>query len=125
MQEKISILIIDDNKLFTEAFQGLLEHDGHAVFCCHNGSDAIALSKKENFDLILIDYHMPGMKGDVVCRLLRHHHPDVFIIGCSSEHQDKAFLNAGADTFISKDQLVQDLALLMQSQCGENTHEHL
>ena len=65
--------------------------------------------------MILTDYHMPGMKGDVVCRLLRHHDPDVFIIGCSSDHQDKAFFNAGADIFIRKDQLVQNLALLMQS----------
>jgi DNA-binding response OmpR family regulator len=125
MRVKKSILIVDDDELLTGAIQVLLEADGHVVFYCHNGSDAIELSKKQNFDVILIDYHMPGMKGDVVCRLLRHHHPDVFIIGCSSEHQDKAFLNAGADTFIEKDHLVQNLALLMQSQVGENSHEHL
>ena len=65
--------------------------------------------------MILAVYHMPGMKGDVVCRLLRHHHPEVFIIGCSSEHQEKAFLSGGADIFIRKDQLVQNLSLLLQS----------
>lgn len=125
MRVKKSILIVDDDELLTEAFQGLLEHDGHVVFCCHNGSDAIELSQKQNFDVILIDYHMPGMKGDVVCRLLRHRHPDAFIIGCSSEHQDRAFLNAGADTFIRKNQLGQNLALLMQSHNVENSDKIL
>jgi CheY-like chemotaxis protein len=115
MQAKKSVLIVDDDALLTGAIQGLLEKNGYAVFCCYNGSDAIELSKKRSFDIILTDYHMPGMRGDVVCRLLRHHHPDVFIIGCSSDQRDNAFLNAGADTFIRKDQLVQNLAHLMQS----------
>ncbi len=115
MKIKKSILIVDDNELLTGAIQGLLEEDGHVVSCCHSGSEAIALSKEQNFDVILTDYHMPGMKGDVICRLLRHRYPDVFIIGCSSEYQEKAFLSAGADIFIKKDLLVQNLALLMKS----------
>jgi CheY-like chemotaxis protein len=115
MRVKKTILIVDDDALFSEAVQCLLEEEGHAVSYCQNGPDAVQLSKRQKFDVILTDYHMPGMKGDVVCRLLRHHHPDIFIIGCSSEHHDKAFLNAGADTFIRKDHLVQNLAFLMQS----------
>jgi CheY-like chemotaxis protein len=115
MRVKKSILIVDDDELLTGAFQSLLEEDGHVVFCCHNGSDALELAKEQNFDVIITDYHMPGMKGDAVCRLLRHNHPDAFIIGCSSEYRDKAFLNAGADTFIMKDQLMMHINLLMQS----------
>jgi two-component system, OmpR family, response regulator VicR len=113
---KKSILIVDDNELLTDALQSLLEDDGHTVICCHNGLDAIELSKKHNFEVILTDYRMPDMKGDVVCKLLRYHQPDVFIIGCSSDDRDKDFLSAGADIFIRKDQLVQDLPLLMQSE---------
>ncbi|HUL00633.1 MAG TPA: response regulator [Nitrospirota bacterium] len=116
MQIKRSILIVDDNKLLTDALQILLEDDGHTVICCHNGLDAIELSKKQNFDVVLTDYRMTDMKGDVVCKLLRFHRPDVFLIGCSTDNQDKDFLRAGADIFIRKDQLVQDLPLLMQSE---------
>ena len=115
MRVKKSILIVDDDEFLTGAMQGLLEGDGHVVVCCHNGSDALEHSKKQSFDVIITDYHMPGMKGDVVCRLLRQYHPDVFIIGCSSEHQDKAFLSAGADTFILKNRLIQNIGLLMQN----------
>jgi len=40
---------------------------------------------------MLTDYRMPDMKGDVVCKLLRGHQADVFIIGCSSDNRDKDF----------------------------------
>lgn len=116
---KKKILIVDDNELLTGAIQSLLEDDGHSVICRHNGLDAIELSKKRYFDVILTDYRMPNMKGDLVCKLLRDHQPDVYIIGCSSDNRDKEFLSAGADFFIRKDRLIQDLPLLMQS---ETTH---
>jgi two-component system, OmpR family, response regulator VicR len=114
MQTKKTILIVDDDELITGAIQSMLEQDGHTVFCCHNGFDAVELSKKQDFNVILTDYHMPVMRGDTVCRLIRQHNPDVFIIGCSSDQRDKAFLSAGADIFITKDQLVENLAILTQ-----------
>jgi CheY-like chemotaxis protein len=114
-----SILIVDDNELLSDALQSLLEDDGHTVSCCHNGLDAIEILKEQNFEVILTDYRMPDMKGDVVCKLLREYQHDVFIIGCSSDNRDKDFLSAGADIFIRKDQLVQDLPRLMRS---ETTH---
>jgi two-component system, OmpR family, response regulator VicR len=110
-----SILIVDDDELLAGVFQGLLKEDGHDVFCCHNGSDALELANKQSFDVIITDYNMPGIKGDELCRLLRHYHPDIFIVGCSSECQDKAFISAGADTFILKNRLIQNITLLMQS----------
>jgi CheY-like chemotaxis protein len=115
MRVKKTILIVDDDELLAGAIQSLLEEDGHVVFRCLNGPDAIALAKEQSFDVILIDYHMPGMKGDAVCRLLRRLHPDVFIIGCSGEYQDQAFLSAGANTFIKKELLIENLAPLIQN----------
>jgi two-component system, OmpR family, response regulator VicR len=116
---KKSILIVDDNKLLADALQSLLEDDGHPVICSHNGLDAIELSKKQKFDVILTDYRMPDMKGDIVCKILRYHQPNAFIIGCSCDDRNKDFLSAGADIFIRKDQLVQDLPPLLQ---GVTTH---
>lgn len=116
MRNKKTFLIVDDDVLLTGAIQGLLEEAGHAVLCCHDGIEAINLAEGKNFDVILIDYHMPNIKGDAVCRLLRQNYPTAFIIGSSSEYQDEAFLNSGADTFIKKDQIVKNPSLLMQSQ---------
>lgn len=110
MQIKKTILVVDDDKLVGEAIKRLLENDGHAVSCCYSGTDAIKLSEERYYDVILTDYYMPGMNGDEVSRLLRHHSPDVYIIGCSSDGERKRdFLNAGANVFILKEELVQNL----------------
>ncbi len=114
MKIKKTVLVVDDDKLVSGAIKRLLEDAGHVVSCCHNGMDAIEVSAKQNYDVILTDYYMPGMNGDEVCRLLRHQNPDVYIIGCSSDAERKRdFLNAGANEFILKEELVQNLVHLI------------
>ncbi len=110
MKIKKTVLVVDDDKLVSGAIKRLLEDAGHVVSCCYNGMDAIEVSAKQNYDVILTDYYMPGMNGDEVCRLLRHQNPDVYIIGCSSDaERNRDFLNAGANEFILKEELVQNL----------------
>lgn len=108
MQNKKSILIVDDDQLFSKAIQGLLEGYGYAVLCCHNGLDAIKLSKERSFDMILTDYHMPGMTGDLVCRSIREERPDAYIVGFSTASKNRAFISAGATMSITKDDLIQN-----------------
>ena len=116
MRIKKTILIVDDDKLISGALKRFLEGSGHIVSCCYNGMDAIEVSKERNYDVILTDYYMPGINGDEVCRLLRQHNPDVYIIGCSSDAERKQdFLNAGANVFLNKEELVQDLVHLISS----------
>jgi len=112
VQNSKSILIVDDDRMLFEAIQGLLEEYGHAVSCCDNGLDAVKLSREREFDMILTDYNMPGLKGDTVCRLIRHHRPDAYIVGFSIESKQRDFINAGANRFIYKDELLQNLSLL-------------
>ncbi len=114
MQNKKSILIVDDDKFLSGALQGLLEEHGHAVSCSYRGLDAIKLSKERTFDMILVDYHMPEMNGDLICSLLRRDHPNSYIVGFSSECKDRAFIDAGADKFIHKADLAQNISLLNQ-----------
>lgn len=114
LQNKKTILIVDDDKLLSGAIQGLLEEYGHIALCCEHGLDAIELSQERDFDLILIDYNMPGIKGDMVCRVIRYYRPDGYIVGFSSESKDRDFINAGANTFIYKGELVENLSLLHQ-----------
>ena len=113
-KNKKSILIVDDDIVLSRTIQLLLEEYGHVVSCCHNSFDAITLSMQSPFDLILIDYNMPELKGDLVCEFIREYQPDGYIVGLSSEFKKKAFLNAGANKFIHKGDLIDNITFLNQ-----------
>jgi len=114
MRNKKSILIVDDDKMLSGAIKSWMEEYGHAVACSDNGLDAINLSKERDFDMILIDYNMPRLKGDMVCRLIRYHRPDGYIVGFSSEAKDREFIIAGANKFIYKGEFTRNFYLLHQ-----------
>jgi PAS domain S-box-containing protein len=48
-----------------------LESGGHQVTITENGQEALAACTKNNFDLIILDYHMPVMDGCEAARLIR------------------------------------------------------
>jgi CheY-like chemotaxis protein len=103
------VLVIDDNQVMRDALRMILEDEGLTVNSCASGRHALDLTKEKRFGIYLIDYHMPEMNGDAVTAELRNLHPDSFIIGFSLEHKEQAFLAAGADKFIIKDQLDKEL----------------
>jgi CheY-like chemotaxis protein len=113
MRNKKTILVVDDNKLLSETIQRYFEEYGHTVSSCQSGSDALKLLKERTFDLIFTDYNMPKMNGAALCKILRRDYPLALIVGFSSEHRKNDFLDAGADAFVLKDGLFQDLDLLL------------
>ncbi len=97
----------------------LLEFEDFVVECCHDGKSGLELAKKKLFDVILIDYHMPELKGDETTRLLRNICPAVFIIGMSLEEKGQAFRQAGANAFINKNQIIQKLLFEIKNRLSQ------
>ena len=63
----IRVLVVDDNEMSCEILADMLRYFGLDVRVVHNGSAAIAALVAENenpFDLVLMDWKMPGMNGD-------------------------------------------------------------
>ncbi|WP_196139733.1 EAL domain-containing protein [Aliikangiella sp. G2MR2-5] len=62
---EISILIVDDSRAICEAIREILRQFGVVnIEVCHNGVDALeVIREKPDFDLIILDLHMPGMDG--------------------------------------------------------------
>jgi putative nucleotidyltransferase with HDIG domain len=75
-----TILIIDDDPMLLTATSRLLGREGHRVFVAENGQAGIALCRQERFQLILLDYYMPGMTGEEVVKEVRSFDKDVRII---------------------------------------------
>jgi DNA-binding NtrC family response regulator len=57
------ILIIDDDEGLVHFLSRYFKRKGYEVTCCLKGADALEEIRKTDFDLILLDYKMPGMNG--------------------------------------------------------------
>ncbi len=112
---KDSVLIVDDNQLTRETLKTLVENSGLTVDTCEDGKSAIGMARECRHSVFLVDYRMPKMTGDLVTAQLRALWPDVFIIGFSLEDKERVFLEAGANVFVNKANLHNDLIRVIQN----------
>jgi PAS domain S-box-containing protein len=59
----LKILVVDDVAQNVELLASLMEPSGHAVTTCTDAASAIMLAAGREFDVILMDLHMPGVSG--------------------------------------------------------------
>lgn len=78
------ILCVDDEAVGLSVRKMLLESRGYRVFTAENGPDALVLFSSEDLDLVILDYLMPGMHGDVVAQRMKDLRPDLPIIMLSA-----------------------------------------
>ena len=57
------ILIIEDDPTLQEAYSFILTARGHDVASAYDGNQGLLLDKKQSYDIILLDVHMPVMDG--------------------------------------------------------------
>ena len=74
------VLLVDDDPLVCDSIRRLLEFDNHKVTAVANGVEALALAEKETFDLVILDYLMPVMKGDKLAVALKQLFPNLPIL---------------------------------------------
>ncbi len=84
MSEKVPILIVDDLPQNILALEAVIADMGFEIISARSGNDALRLSLKHDFALILLDVQMPGMNGFEVARLIRanpktSHFPIIFV----------------------------------------------
>ena len=101
------ILIVDDEPDIVELVEYNLKKEGYQVFTATNGQEGIAVARKVNPDLIILDIMMPQMDGIEACRLMRaipefKHTFMVFLTARSEEYSEIAGFNVGADDYIAK-----------------------
>jgi len=65
------ILVVDDNEINLKLVTTLMRDKGAIVTEASNGQEAVSLSREQPFDLIIMDIHMPGMKGTTAAMKIR------------------------------------------------------
>jgi len=74
------VLVVDDDSLVCESIRRILELDQHQVEIATNSHDALAAAQRGKFDLIILDYEMPGSKGDALAASIKAKAPQQLII---------------------------------------------
>lgn len=101
------ILLADDERDLVWAVQHSLRHDGYQVLAAYDGTEALALARRQSPDLIVLDIGMPGLDGLEVCRKLRQDPtlcaiPVLFLTARSSIEDRISGLDEGGDDYLVK-----------------------
>jgi CheY-like chemotaxis protein len=102
MTKQPVILCADDSFSVLEGRKILLEENGYKVLTATNGKKAVQAFVSNAVDLVLLDYHMPQMNGDVAAMHMRACKPDVPIALLSGDEWLPPDSLDAVDAFISK-----------------------
>ena len=104
MNDRLRILVIDDEPAMVGAVAALVGSVGHRVSAAYDGAEGLRHYDDEQPDLVILDLAMPGMDGLTVCTELRQRGATPIIV-LSGEGQEAAkveALDAGADDYVTK-----------------------
>ena len=79
-QVRTRILIVDDAGPVVVLCVNVLQALGYAVKGANRGEVAVDLLRKERFDLMVLDYKMPGMTGFEVFQQAKALYPDIAVV---------------------------------------------
>jgi len=106
--DKIPVLLVDDRPENLTALVGLLEDMGLDIFKATSGNEALSLSLKHDFAIVLMDVRMPDMDGFEAAELMRANPktsrlPIIFVSAAmkDTEHQFKGY-ETGAFDYLMK-----------------------
>jgi DNA-binding response OmpR family regulator len=103
----LQVLVVDDEPAMRNVLTRVLRSDGYGVMSAANGKQALDLIRREAPDLLLLDYHLPDMTGDAICRRIRRHPlvqdlPVIMLTGDPTSAQPVVSLDSGADDYLQK-----------------------
>jgi two-component system cell cycle response regulator DivK len=101
------ILIVEDNDLNLKLFRDLLTAHGYETIETREGVEAVALTRSERPDLILMDIQLPEISGLDVTRQLKAEEelrsiPIIAVTAFAMKDDEEKILSAGCQAYISK-----------------------
>jgi excisionase family DNA binding protein len=112
---KTKVLVVDDDPEIVELFVDVLARDGRFdVQTASTGYDAGMITSEFHPDLIILDYMLPDVNGDVVCRTIRAKEEFketkiVIVSGVVNQDEINGLMAAGADDFVKKPFNIENL----------------
>jgi len=114
----MNILVVDDEKGFTEVIRNHLEAEQFTVDTANQGAAALDLIRARRYHLIVLDILMPGQDGWAVLKTLRtegQKTPVIFVTAKAEESDKVKGLAMGADDYITKPFSLAELTARIRS----------
>lgn len=118
------VLVVDDDEEILGLYREILARDERLdVTTAATGYDAGLMTEAVRPDLILLDYMLPDVNGEIVCRRVRERAElqgckVVCVSGMVHAEEIRRMMDAGADEFIKKPFDVRHLLERVQAQLG-------
>ncbi len=122
------VLLVEDETAIANFIAEGLEEEGFAVDVAYNGKEGLrlALDNLPEYDLILLDWMLPGLSGIEICRAIRNENKTVPVVFLTAKDtvDDVVFgLETGANDYLRKpfafEELLARMRVLLRNSSGE------
>lgn len=101
----MNILVVEDEPGIHKFLKQGLEEEGYVVDVAEDGNQGLALAFSKSYQIVLLDWMLPGMSGFEICKQLRARPidtPIIFLTAKDTIQETIAGLQAGANDYIKK-----------------------
>ncbi len=124
MSDRLSLMIVDDEKPMLEWLSILLEEQGFRVSCHDSGESALEAAGEDPPDVLVVDVKMPGMSGFEVLSRMREIAPDlvgIMMTAFSSVDSAVEAMRKGASDYLVKPFKVDQLLVAVEKALKEKS----
>ena len=121
-----NILIVDDEKMISEAVSAFFSKMGWRTFLAENGTDALSIFRSNVINFVILDLMLPGLSGEDVCREIRRQ-SRVPIIMLTAKTREESIINGlqlGADDYVTKPFSIKELYARTETIMRRVSDEH-
>ena len=118
MDNKLRILIVEDEAAIRTGLIDVLVFHGYEVDWAEEGQEGLKKAQSSNYDLILLDVMLPGLNGFEICNQIRSQDKEQAIIMLTAKSNDEDIIDGltlGADDYVTKPFSVAQLVLRIQA----------
>ena len=127
MPHSASILVVEDDDLFSNYLENLLGYNGYSIRLAHTGQEALKCISREKADIVLLDIGLPDVDGRDLLKRIGTDAPDTPVIlmtGNASVESATESLKSGAYDYLAKPVQAHQLFKTIQNALDRNRIEN-